>query len=355
MKFTVTEVLVSYIKEKRKEQNITVTSFAEKIGKSKSYITKFDNCEFKTLTLEDFKKIFLVLANDLEEIADELMEQYFLSLIKNDYAEKNVDLMVDVSNYGNIVRESEIPVNLVKKLNQMLESKNLSVHEIVEIANSNEAVKDFPNYDLIEYNEYNSIPVTVKTEENNNVEIYIKIKLDENFVSSILDGKTTFCNYMTLLAIANAYYRHELLKSESEKIRENINILSLMSAHNLLFNFQLYALEDHFKVEKSKNNIQKLSTDLGKISHSMQNTLVTYMKIITKVYEQDPFYAEDKVTGFRKNLESDPAFCIATMDLPFNKAKKLNTDNKKKLLKEISELIDRYASDEEYKEQIDLI
>jgi len=49
-------------------------------------------------------------------------------------------------------------------------------------------------------------------------------------------------------------------------------------------------------------------------------------------------------------MEADAAFLIATMNLPLYKSKKLNTDNKKKLLKEISELIDRYASDEEYQE-----
>lgn len=353
MKFTVTEALVSYIKEKRKEQNINVTTFAQKIGKSKSYITKFDNCEFKTLTVEAFNEIFEAISETKEQ-SIELMDEYFLSLIKNKYVDKNIDLMVDVSNYSNIVKEIKVRENLIKKFNKMLESKNLSIHDIVEFANSNDPVKTYSNFDSVEYNEYVAPPLSASG-EGSEQKVYIKINLDEDFVSSILTGNIDTCNYFTLLAITNAYYRIELLKSETLNIKENADKIAGLSARNLLFNFHIYSLEDYYKIQTSNDNIKELSVDLSNVSHSIQGTLGGYMNLIAKIYYQNPFYIEDKVLGFRENLEADAPFCIAAMDLPFYKVKKFSTDNKKKLLKEITAIIDRYADDEEYQEQIDLI
>lgn len=352
MKFTVTEILVSYIKELRKERKITVTYFAQKIGKSKSYMTKFDNCEFKTLTLEDFKKIFEALCEENPSDVENVMDDYFLLLIKNEYADKNIDLMIDVSNYSNLVKQIDIPENLILKLNSMLVSKDITVHEVVECANANEPVKKYSNFSLVDYNEYVPVPIS---ESEDSIASYIKIKLDEDYIQSILNRTTLISNYFTLLAFTNAYYRIQLTKSNADLDSDAINIIAGISAHNLLFNFQLYALEDYFKRKKSEENIQKLSTNLGTVSHSIQSTLGSYMNLISHIYNQDPFYTEDKILGLKKNLKADAAFYFASLDLPFYKVKDLNSDTKKKLLRDIDALIDRYANDEDYKNQLELI
>lgn len=352
MKFTVTEVLVSYIKDIRKEKNITVTSFAHSIGKSKSYVTKFDNCEFKTLTLEDFHKIFEALCLDCPDEIEAAIDNYFLSLIKNEYASKNIDLLIDISNYSNLVKKVSIPENLILKLNNMIKSKNITIHEIVECANANEPVKHYSNFNLVEFNEYVPVPVSDSTEPMSS---YIKIHLDENTITSILERSIIESNYFTLLAFANAYYRLELSKHNTEFDEDTINTIAGISAHNLLFNFQLYALEDYFKIKQSEENIEKLTNNLLAVPHSIQSTLGSYMNLVSHIYIQNPFYTEDKILGLRKNLKADASFYFAAQDLPFYKIKDLNTDTKKKLLKEIETLIDRYANDEDYKNQLELL
>lgn len=352
MKFTVTEILVSYIKDIRKEKKITVTAFSQKIGKSKSYVTKFDNCEFKTLTLEDFYKIFEALCEDCLDEIETTIDNYFLLLIKNEYASKNIDLLIDVSNYSNLVKKVSIPENLILKLNNMLKSKNITIHEIVECANANEPVKHYSNFNLVEYNEYVPVPVSDSTEPMSS---YIKIHLEENIIISILERSIVESNYFTLLAFANAYYRLELKKSTENMSTENINKMAGILAHNLLFNFQLYALEDYFKRKESDENIEKLTTNLGTVSHSVQSTLGSYMNLISHIYNQNPIYTEDKILNLRENLKADASFYFASLDLPFYKVKHLNTDTKKKLLREIDSLIDRYANDEEYQNQLELL
>lgn len=352
MKFTVTEILVSYIKELRKEKKITVTAFSQKIGKSKSYVTKFDNCEFKTLTLEDFQTIFYALCDGSPSEAECIMDNYFLSLIKNEYIDKNIDLMVDVSNYSNLVKKLDIPKDLILKLNRMLESKNITVHEIIECANANEPVKNYSNFNLVDYNEYFPVPVS---DTNEPMAIYIKIKLDEDYIQSILNRETVCSNYFTLLAFANAYYRLELKNSPENMSTDNINRMAGILAHNLLFNFQLYALEDYFNRKESDENIKNLTTNLGTVSHSIQSTLGSYMNLVSHIYNQNPIYTENKILKLRRNLEADAAFYFASLDLPFYKVKHLNTDTKKKLLREIDSLIDRYANDEEYQNQLELL
>ena len=56
-----------------------------------------------------------------------------------------------------------------------------------------------------------------------------------------------------------------------------------------------------------------------------------------------------------KNLRADAGFFFAALDLPYHKLEKLNTDTKKQLLKDIKELINKYAEDESYQEQYELL
>lgn len=355
MKFTVTEVLVSYIKEKRKEKNLTVTAFAERIGKSKSYITKFDNCEFKTLTVEAFNEIFEAIS-DTKEQANELMDEYFLSLIRNNYIDKNIDLLIDFTNYSHIIKEIEIPNDLIIYLNEILIISNLDIQKLVDTANQNAPVNHYSNFNLLDFNEYSTIPVSIDNTDNN-TRIYIKIRLEEEYILSILNKKITKCNYFTLLAFANAYYQIKFLESDSDSDtnNEDLNRIASISAHDLLFNFKFYNLGDFDLAKESVDNLSELISSLEKSSNSVQRVLGNYMSLITHIYEQNLYYTERKILGLEKNLEEDPAFLVGTMDLPFYKVKKLNIDNKKKLMREIAELIDKYTEADDDKEQINLI
>lgn len=350
MKFTVTEILVSYIKDIRKEKKITVTEFAHRIGKSKSYVTKFDNCEFKTLTLDDFQKTFSALYEDDLNESEKAMDNYFLLLIKEKYVEQSIDLMVDLSNYSNIVKKVNIPHNLILKMNQILKTKNFTIDKIIDCANSNESIKHYSNYNLVDYNEYVPVPIS----ESKEPAIYIKIKLEKDYIESILEEKILVSNYFTLLAFANAIYTLETMHN-NEMDQDAKNKMALILAHNLLFNFQLYALEDYFKIKQSEENIQNLSTNLGIVSHSIQSTLGIFMDLVSHIYKQNPLYTEGKIRQMDKNIKTDAAFFFASLDIPLYKVKHLNTDTKKKILKEINILLDRYANDEDYQNQLDLL
>lgn len=351
MKFTVNEILVSYIKNIRKEKKITVTEFAQRIGKSKSYITKFDNCEFKTLTLEDFQAIFNALFADSPEEATNAIDGYFLYLLKNGYDEQSIDLDIDISNYSYIIKNIEIPKALITKLNQMLDKKNISIDEIVECANSNHSVKHFTNFNNAEYNEYVPIPVSDATED---IKTYVKIKLENDNIHSILNGELNTTNYFTLLAFSHAYYTI-VLKDNDNIDEENKAHRATMMAHNLLFNFGAYALTDSFRLEKNKEHTNKLFDDLLTTPHSIQSTLRGFVDLVTKINKQDSIYAEDKIYGLDKNLRADAGFFFASLDLPYHELEKLNTDTKKQLLRDIRALIKKYAEDESYKEQYELL
>lgn len=351
MKFTVSEILVSYIKEIRKSKKITVTEFASRIGKSKSYITKFDNGEFKTLTWEDFQTIFNALLVDSPEDAKKAMDDYFLYLLKNDYGLRSVDLDIDICNYCYVIKNIEVPKSLIKKLNQMLDKKNLTIDEIVDCANANTAVKHFANFNNIEYNEYSPIPVSDATEE---VKTYIKIKLENSDILPILSGESTETNYFTLLAFSHAYYLIVLKDNDNIDEETKANRATMM-AKNLLFNFGAYVLTDSFRLEKNKEHTNKLFDDLLTTPHSIQSTLRGFVDLVTKINKQDSIYAEDKIYGMDKNLRADAGFFFAALDLPYHKLEKLNTDTKKQLLKDIKELINKYAEDESYQEQYELL
>lgn len=351
MKFTVSEILVSYIKDIRKNKKITVTEFANRIGKSKSYITKFDNCEFKTLTLEDFQAIFNALFVDSPEEANNAMDGYFLFLLKNGYEEQSIDLDIDISNYSYIIKNIEVPKALITKLNQMLDKKNISIDEVVEYANSNNPVKHFSNFNNVEYNEYVPIPVS---EVSETAKTYVKIKLENNKMHSILNSELDKTNYFTLLAFSNAYYSI-VLKNNDNIAEGNKANRAAMMAYNFLFNFGAYTLRDNSRLEKDKAHTKQLFEDLLTVPQSIRSILGGFIDLTIKINKQDSIYAEDKIFGLDKNLRADAGFFFASLDLPYHELEKLNTDTKKQLLKDIRVLIKKYSEDESYKEQYELL
>lgn len=351
MKFTVSEILVSHIKEIRKSKKITVTEFATRIGKSKSYITKFDNGEFKTLTWEDFQTIFNALFIDSPDDAEKAMDEYFLFLLKNDYGLRSVDLDIDICNYCYVIKNIAVPKALITKLNQMLDKKNLTVDEIVAYANANTAVKHFANFNNIEYNEYSPIPVSDATEE---VKTYIKIKLENSDILSILSGESAKTNYFTLLAFSHAYYL-TVLKDNDNIDEENKAHRATLMAYNFLFNFGAYSLKDNSRLEKDKEHTKQLLEDLSTVPQSIRSILGGFIDLTIKINKQDSIYAEDKIWGLNNNLRADAGFFFASLDLPYHELEKLNTDTKKQLLRDIRALIKKYAEDESYKEQYELL
>ncbi len=345
MKFTVNENLIQYFKSIRKDKKISVQDFS-----------KFDNCDFKTLTLEDFNLIFLTLANNNQADATQLMDNYFLILEKEGLLKKDINLYIDFSNYSHIIKDIDIDENLIDKMNKLFESKRNSLHELVSHANKNVAVQKYSNFSQIDFNEYFTIPLSDEIiSDNDQQNIYVKVKLDEEHITKIFNKEIKQTKYLYLLALANAYYQIELSKIDDESLKHDKDIIAAISAHNLLFNFKFYSLNDYKRIEENNKRMNTLNENLGTISHSMQSILVNYINLIAQIYKQNPFYIEDKLKSYDVNLRADAGFCIALLDLPIYKVKSLNTDTKKKLLNELSEVIERYASDEEYKEQIELI
>lgn len=357
MKFSVNEILVSYIKKIRDEKKMTLTAFSSAIGKSKSYVTKFDNCEFKTLTIDDFKCMFMALANENQEEAENFIDSYFYNLYENEYIKKNIDLSIDFHNYSNVVKEFDIPTLLIDKINSFLFNRNLSVEDLINYANENINIKKYSNYELIDYNEYVPIPLLneIEKSEEDIPNIYIKFKLDKENIMNIFNKKIDKTNYYNLLAIANAYYLKDLEKINDEGLKSDKEIMAGMAAHNLLFNFQFCNLEDKKRVQENENKINEMTNNLHSLSNTMQSVLRRYIQLIIQIYKQDPFYIEDKFKSLDKNLRADAGFCIASLDLPIYNIKELNTENKKKLLNELSEVINRYSKDETYQNQIELI
>lgn len=351
MKFTLSESLISYIKNERKNRKITVSEFSEGIGKSKSYITKFDNGEFKNLTEDDFKKVFLTLANNDNKEAQRLSDKYFLSLLKNKDNALNPIARIDILNYDYIIRQLELPEILIDKFNEFLMDKKIPLKEIVDLANENKPVSKYSNYNNAEFNEYSFVPDDIASE---NGLVYIKLRLDYDYIRRIFDKEISVTNYISLLSVLNAYYL-KVMKNDDD-YKNDFNALTndaRFYACNFLFNFQFYSLDDYEILSKKEETKANIMNSLNEVSNSIQSTLLSYINLIIKIYNQDSNYIENKIKGLDKNLSEDAGFYIASLDLPLYKVKDINTSSKKELLKEMSALIDKYAS--EKKETIELL
>lgn len=344
-KYDVTSELAETIRTVRIQNHVTAKSVANHIGKSKSYISKLENGEIKTIQEKELSNIFrYILGSDdgYQDFLNNKLER-LLDTLEVRYSDEEIKEQLWFYNYDTVLRLIPIPGALIDDINSRLNLLQISSSVICDRINSNE---DFPKDKEVEKCPPNEWQARIK---NHHVDIsFIKMMVSYTDIMGILTKEKTSCNYVTLLSIV--YY---LLKFEKGFGAQEGKYL-LEVAEDYLNHFKFYSLITKYKLSqqaKTQSDYESFMSSFDKTNYDLMNQIIASFKVFSDLdIERTNKYLE----VFIDNLKWDNSFMMALIGTSFYDLKCMSFTVKKQMLTEIQAIIQKYKEMPDSQKQLEV-
>lgn len=332
----VTPELAETLRSVRITNNIQAKSLAEHINKSPAYVSKLERGNIQTIDTEELYSILKFISNqeDLIDLADQIYKS-----LKVKYSGREIEEQLWFTNFDTVECLLPIPEALVTEMNTRINAIGITRRYLNQRINANEALSaaDIEN-DSIAFNQW----YHQKESGANEQRIKIKIQLSENYQNEILDGRRDIAPYVFVFCIV--FY---LLKIEKygdmtgisdEENTEIINETTLLLNH---YKFLSISGKDALLSEQSsREDFSSLLSSFDKDNIGIINEILSGF---TFASAQNIKSTNEKLKSFCQNMHWDLGFMLVLISRDFKRLNKTSVSNKKKLLQEIGDLIEKYA------------
>lgn len=341
----VTKELSESIKSMRLQNKIAAKNLAEYIGKSPSFITKFEKGDINTIEEDELNAIFKFISNE-DSSFDEIIEKIY-STLRFKYSHKEIEEQIWFANYDTVKRKIPIPNELIDEINNRMKFANITPEYLLSRINANESLTEEENNNLtIPYNTW-----WAKDKDSAQIQI-IKIYFNINDLIDILNKKLDVSPYIFMLSIA--FY---LIKIETYKdqviISEDENIELMKKASSLLNGYKYYSLAvkgNLISEVKSKEEQYELLSNFDKDNIVIVNNIIKKIKFLS---DSNIKSTNNYLKQFDINLEWDMGFMIKLVSFQFESLGKLSYSQRKELLEKIDLLINEYKNVPEDRKRIE--
>lgn len=333
-RYEVTPGLAEALRSIRLQNKIQANKLAAHIGKSPAYISKLENGSIQTITPEELSAILKFISG--EGHSTEVAEQIYASL-KIKYSAKDIEEQLWFKNYDTVECKIPLPISLTQDLVRRLEMLGITQQYLCSRINTNEALstEEIADEDI----PYNQWYQGKKGETSQS----IKIKMSEAQIADLLSHNHELVSYIFIFCIA--FY---LLKIEKYgdiiSISDDENSELMRATTDYLNSYKFYTISEKNLVLANK----KASEDVRDLLSSFDTENMEYISDILTGFR----FATDhniKLTNeylkvFRDNMHWDLGFMLRVISMDYKLLEKTTVSNKRQLLAEIEDLIQRYAS-----------
>ena len=337
-RYDVTPELASIIKSTRIVNNVTAKSVAEHIGKSQSYISKLEKGGIKSIEENELISIFKFILVSEENFQDFLSNSLseIISSTTLRYNDDEINNQCWFLNFDQTLRLIPIPPKIIDELNTKIKDNNISIDYLCERINGNEALSsEIKNVDSYPYNQW--FPIVEKGEIKSTS---IKMKVEKSDIFNILAKNTLSANYVTILSIV--FYINLITKYNKTNISEEKYKDTMSYSKKYLSNYHFYTLMEKYLLEataKNEKEREMLLSEFDKKNSDTINKIINNFQILSDI---DMLKTTEYLSLFQKNLDCDSGFILRLISLDFYKILDISVDQKKQLLNEIRELIEKY-------------
>lgn len=330
----VTPQLCATIKAIRTKNNIRSNALAKHLNKSTAYITKLEQCEILTIDQDTLVKLFnFVMAGDRSD--NDMIVEIFNSL-KMKYTQEEIEEQLWFENFDTTTRLLPIPSELIDEFNCLIVSLGISRSELLSRINANEAL----NESLKKSKKYPTNQwFQVKGPET--VQRVIKIHLTIDELDAILDKKQTECTYIYLQVITFYLFKIRQFNQQVDIGDMNYNEL-FKQASEFLSKYKVYSLVEKEKLLREAQT----EADRERVLNSFD---ITNRDIVAEIFSgfdywsvRDIKQANIQFASFLKNMQWDLSFMMKLISFPFSDLSRASYTNKKLLIEEIRQVLERY-------------
>lgn len=329
----VTPELAETLRNIRLQNKISAKSLAEHIEKSQAFISKLEKGNIQTIDTTELYKILQFISK--EENNFDLGEQIYKSL-KIKYSKKEIEEQLWFVNYDTVECLLPVPQTLLDEINEIISELEISRQYLNNRINANEALsrEDIEN-NTIPYNEWyhqNRIEGNAQS---------IKIKLPLEKMNNILDSKTDVSPYVFVFCIV--YYILKIkLYGEIKEISDEQNTELMQKATETLNKHKFLSISEKNAIihkNQSAEEIQELLSSFDNSNIEIVNDIINGFRFAS---DHNIKQTNEHLKTFSDNMHWDLGFMLRLIGMNFHDLNKTSVSNKKNLLNELEELLQKY-------------
>ncbi len=331
----VTLGLAETLRNIRIQNKIQAKQLASHIGKSPAYVSKLENGSIQTIDVDELYSILQFISGEESQI--ELAEQIYKSLNLK-YSTKEIEDQLWFVNYDTVRCILPIPDSLITDLNSRIESLGITRQYLIDRINANEALSDEDKLDVtIPYNQWYH-----PANESGNTQA-IKIKLSDKELNSILDRKKDVAPYIYIFCIAFYLLKIERFK-DIVSLTDDSNIELTQATTSLLNSYKFLSIFQKNKLiaeKQSQEDIQEILSSFDKDNIEILSDIISGFRFAS---QHNIKATNEQLKAFGENMHWDLGFMLRLISMQYNSLKETSVSNKKCLLSEIEDLIQKYAN-----------
>lgn len=331
----VTPGLAETLRSLRLQNNIQSKQVASLVGKSPAYITKLEKGGIQSIDTQELYLILRFVSGDTAQ--QELSEQIYKTL-QLKYSPKEIEEQLWFINYDTVECLLPIPNALVDELNTRINSLGISRQYLIERINTNEAISDEDRKDsAIPINQWyhpssnkdntHSIKISLSLENLNNILDYKKDVAPYVFIYCILFYLLKIEQYQDIVNISDEQYNTLIQKTKS--ILNSYMFLSISEKNRLL------------SEKKSQEEINSILNSFDKENIDILNEIISGFKYAS---QHNIKTTNEQLRAFGNNMHWDLGFMLCLISMNYADLVNTSFSNKKKLLYEIEDLVEKYIN-----------
>ena len=329
-KISVTKNLGAKIRALRTERGVRSGDLAEKIKRSRSYITKLEQGAVADIDISLLKQILsYIVGDDVNEqntAINNMLDNEIITL-----TDKEVEERVWKLNFDTVIRRITVSDNLIGYINSQLNQSGISVEQVVEKANLNEDLQ-YLFQDGEPMSKYPANQWFAHKSSDGSQGASIVISLDVNIINSILSGKQKSCPYYMLESFMYSYFKLAGMKSESARAM----------AVSTLTRYKFLSLFERSRIVDSARNSSEIEDQLPEEDILVHKYLRIIREQLSSVSQLNLAYAVQHLETFSKNLKEDPILSMAVIGIDITNLSSMSRDRKKRFKQDLEDLVKKY-------------
>lgn len=334
-KFEVTTELCDALRSLRLQNKLQSKEVAAKINKSPAYLSRLENgkiahIEYSTLNA-------LLKAITLQNEIDNNVIESIINTLTVKYSKEDINKQLWLTNYDTLKCLIPIPSQLIDDLNELLNCNNISRDYLLQRINANEALdSDVIKSQNLQHN------IWFQDTKSDKPSHCIYIEMTKNDLDSYLDKVKNSGPYIFIFCIA--FYIKKIIKcgeiveledQEYEKLyNETSNYLKS-------YKFMTYAEKAALiEAAKSEDELKTLMNSFDDKFYKLTADIFTSFKIMS---EHNIELTIERLESLKDNMYWDIGFMLKLLSLNYRSMEKTSVENRKKILKDIQDLIKKYS------------
>lgn len=340
----VTPELAETLRSIRIQNKVQAKDLAEHIKKSPAFISKLENGKIQTIDTKELYSILRFITRETSSI--ELAEQIYNSL-KIKYSPKEIEEQLWFTNYDTVECMIPIPNSLIEDFNARIVRLNISRQYLNGRINANESLsqEDLDDNTIV----YNQWYHRVRDGESAQC---IKINLSENLMNGILDNKFEVSSYVFVFCIL--FY---LLKIEKHgdliRISDEDNTALMKQTAEILNAHKFFSISEKNLIVADKKNKEELYDTLSSFDTDNIEIINDILSGFRYASEHNIKLTNERLRNFNENMHWNLGFMLKVISLDFRVLEKTSLSDRKKVIEEIEEIIQRYTQAEGNKYNIE--